>query len=434
MSSLSSLADFSKHLASRREAILEAWRTLSLGDPVLTTGLTLTRDQFRDHIPQVLEALQHKLRNLASGSKTAQANEEIRREEEKHGLQRWQQGFRLEELMREWGILHLCLARELESYAEAHPQWSGPDQWAAGRELILLVNEGIAASLSRYTELERAGAAGKVADLTQVLEQLGRLEARRSQLLHQAVHDLRGNVQSMGNLAMLLGSEEVSQGERLEYATLLQDSVMVLGGMATELLELSRLEAGQEQRVVAAFDAAQLAFELCRLNEPRAKERQLYLRYHGPGALPVEGDAGKVRRLVQNLLLNALKYTEQGGVTVTWGIEPKHWWLIVQDTGPGLLAGPGSPLAKGMREATESAREADKAAADSAGRKSSVLNQADAGSRAPMPSHQQTGEGIGLSIVKRLCELLDASIELTSSADSGTTVRVLFPLSYPAKQ
>ena len=44
---------------------------------------------------------------------------------------------------------------------------------------------------------------------------------------------------------------------------------------------------------------------------------------------------------------------------------------------------------------------------------------------------QQTGEGIGLSIVKRLCELLDASLELASSAETGTTFRIVFPRRYP---
>jgi signal transduction histidine kinase len=46
------------------------------------------------------------------------------------------------------------------------------------------------------------------------------------------------------------------------------------------------------------------------------------------------------------------------------------------------------------------------------------------------PSHQQPGEGIGLSIVKRLCELLDASLEMASSAETGTTFRVVFPRTY----
>jgi len=47
-----------------------------------------------------------------------------------------------------------------------------------------------------------------------------------------------------------------------------------------------------------------------------------------------------------------------------------------------------------------------------------------------LPGYQQPGEGIGLSIVKRLCELLDASLEMASSPEKGTTFRVVFPRYY----
>lgn len=432
MPSSPSLIDFSAHLGSRREAILDAWRQASLNDPVLTTGDSLTRDQFRDHIPQVLDALQRKLRSVPGSADGAEVDNEIREEEGKHGLQRWQQGFRLEELMREWGLLHLCLASELEDYALAKQRWAAEDLWAAGRELILLINEGVSESAARYAELERTEAAGRANDLSQAVEKLQDLERRRAALIHQAVHDLRGNAQSVSSIAHVLGADDIPEDQRMEFAGLLQNSVDVLGSMVTELMDLARLEAGQERRAIARFDVAEIATDLCKLNAHRAAKQGLFLRHEGPKLLPVDSDAGKVRRLLQNLLLNSLKYTERGGVTVSWGTEPGHWWLIVQDTGPGLQGGPGTPLAKGLLEATAAAREADEHAADASGRESHVLNQADAGTTAPSPVRHQAGEGIGLSIVKRLCELLDASLELTSSKDSGTTVRILFPLVYAA--
>jgi two-component sensor histidine kinase len=104
---------------------------------------------------------------------------------------------------------------------------------------------------------------------------------------------------------------------------------------------------------------------------------------------------------------------------------------MVKDTGPGLHGGPGAPLAIKLREATISAREAEVRAAAREGWQTHMLDQTQAGSVTPVASHTQPGEGIGLSIVKRICELLDASLELASSSESGTTIRVLFPLSYP---
>jgi signal transduction histidine kinase len=137
-----------------------------------------------------------------------------------------------------------------------------------------------------------------------------------------------------------------------------------------------------------------------------------------------------VRRLLQNLLLNALKYTVQGGVIMSVGMEEDNWWFMVKDTGPGILAGPGAPMVIGLTEATASARESDEKAASTRGETSHVLVPATGGPAEMRPGYQQPGEGIGLSIVKRLCELLDASLEMASSTDRGTTFRVVFPRYY----
>ncbi|MDB6169934.1 MAG: histidine kinase, partial [Verrucomicrobia bacterium] len=178
------------------------------------------------------------------------------------------------------------------------------------------------------------------------------------------------------------------------------------------------------------FDGAHLVEELCRMMEPVAIERGLYLTAEGPHPLPLEGDAGKIRRLLQNLVLNALNYTKVGGVTVSWGEDKANWWVMVKDTGPGLLAGPVAEMAVKLQDATIAAHETDAQAPRD--ESSHVLDQADAGSSLAPRGSQPSGEGIGLSIVKRLCELLDASLELKSSRDHGTTFRVVIPRRYTA--
>ncbi len=146
----------------------------------------------------------------------------------------------------------------------------------------------------------------------------------------------------------------------------------------------------------------------------------------------MEGDPDKLRRLVQNLVLNALKYTKEGGVTVAWGKQKQRWRVTVKDTDPGLMAGPGSPIAAGMKAATASARESDAKAADAQGEAPSVLPLPPGGSDISSRHTEQVGEGIGFSIVKRLCDLLDASLELASSTETGTRFRVLFLRHYAA--
>jgi two-component sensor histidine kinase len=104
----------------------------------------------------------------------------------------------------------------------------------------------------------------------------------------------------------------------------------------------------------------------------------------------------------------------------------------VQDTGPGFHAGPGSQLAGALKEATAQARQistdgtqGEVTHADGRLAETRQLERDD-----PRPVHQNAGEGIGLSIVKRLCELLDATVDVQSRINVGTTFRILLPRRY----
>jgi signal transduction histidine kinase len=420
----------SDHLSKQRETILQAWRKAAYADPEQTTARSLTRGQFNDHIPEVLDAFERKLRSRPGGAAAQAASIAQTQEEVKHGLHRWQQGYRLRELMHEWGHLQLCLFHEIEAFANAHSDFSHVAFATASREMITLVNEAISESAGQYERLQQAEAAGRVGDLQRALASVSELEQRRAKLIHQAVHDLRGDVQTVSSAADVLSEGDIADTERAEFASLLQQGVHSVSSMLGELMELARLEAGQEKRTLADFDAAALVTELCNLKQPFARERGLFLKAEGSSPFTVTGDAGKVRRLLQNLVLNALKYTVAGGVTVSWGEEKANWWLKINDTGPGVLSGPGAPMLIGLNEATASARESDVKNAATEGEASQVLTPSGGGSNAVRPDHQQAGEGIGLSIVKRLCELLDASLELASSPETGSTFRIVFPRHY----
>lgn len=425
------LADFSAHLAARREAILRAWREAANADPAQTTVSSLTRAQFNDHIPPLLDAFERKLRARPGGGRATEADQAKTQEDVKHGLQRWQQGYRLGELMHEWGHLHVCLANEIDAFAREHPGIRVATLVAAHRELISLISEGINRSAGEYARLQQAEAAGHVRDLQQALANVTAIEHRRAELIRQAVHDLRGNVQSVSTAADVLSEAKLAENDRREFAKLVQQGVGTVSEMLEELMVLARLEAGQELREIHPFDAAKLLHDLCTSTRQFAATQSLFLQTEGPESLPVEGDAGKVRRMIQNLLLNALKYTSDGGVSLSWGKESNSWWVIVKDTGPGLRAGPGAPIAEDFKEATASAREAASTDVSASHEPSSVLPLPPGGSLLALRQAQQAGEGIGLSIVKRLCELLDASLEMTSSASTGTTFRIVFPCQYP---
>lgn len=425
-----SLAAVARHIDARRDAILRAWRKAIDGDPKLTTGAALPRSQLNDHIPQVLTAFAERLH--ATAHTVAAADAEAPKEEAAaHGLQRWQQGYDLHEVTREWGRLQLCVVDELEAYAAAHPDADAAAMAKARRTWAEVCAEGVSESTAQYFRLQQIEAAGHVRDLSQALADVHGLERQRAELWRQAAHDLRGNLGVVANVAAGLSLDGIPATSRETFLRLLNKNVSSLHSMLEDVMNLARLQAGHEHRQVKPLDAAAVLRELCERMQPLLAERDLYLNTEGPATLAVEGDAVKIQRIAQNLLLNAFKYTPRGGVTVTWGDsrgnDPDRWMMCIQDTGPGFRAGPGSPLAGALEAATVEARKVESAGHAPDGDGGSDDDAAE-GDGAHL--RQQRGEGVGLSIVKRLCELLNATLELESLAGQGTTVRVLFPRAY----
>jgi signal transduction histidine kinase len=434
------LTALAAHLASRRGAILQRWRSSVDVDPELTAPSALPRTQFNDHIPEILNTFERRLlfRQLPESA----ASEQQRKEDAaKHGLQRWQQGYRLREVTREWGHLHLCLVDELESYFGVHPEQEPRVVSTAWRALAELCSQGVSESTTQYFELEKVEAAGHVRDMEQTLEEVRELDRRRMDLFRQAAHDLRGNVGVVKNVTTGLTTDAVPETMRDQFLGLLERSVSSLNLMLDDVMDLARLQAGYELRNVEQLDAAVLIGELFENLQPMATARGVFLKADGPATLRVEGDAVKIRRIAQNLLLNALKYTSQGGVMVSWGDsrnnDPKRWMFCVKDTGPGIHAGPGAPLVEALQEATIESRQVDHPLSGSDPNSTSSIEAMPPAGRPepdPRPVNQVRGEGIGLSIVKRLCELLDASIEVDSTPGVGTIFRVVLPRRYDAAE
>ncbi len=417
------------YLRERRPAILDAWRAAANADPQLTTSNSLPRSQFNDHIPDVLDNVERRLQAWPAEPQRLDAQQ--KKHAASHGLQRWQQGYRLREVTREWGHLQLVLLEELENYAKTHTHHAPEAMEIARRALSELCAESVSDSVSEYFELEKLEAEGHVRDLARALSDERKLQRDRSELWRQAAHDLRGHVGVVMNATTGLSSTAASDAIRERFLSLLQRSTSSLHRMLDDVMNLARLQAGHEQLEVKQFDAAQLLRDLCDELQGQAQERNLYLKTEGPDSLIVDGDPVKIRRIAQNLLINALRYTHVGGVTVGWGDsrenDAERWMFFVQDSGPGFHSGPGAPLVSALKAATVASHDIDrKAGVDPEG----ADENASAVDDDPREVGQQRGEGVGLSIVKRLSDLLNATIDLESSAEVGTIFKVILPRHY----
>ena len=430
MEQLSALA---AELLQRRDIILDAWRAAGENAPERSPASSLSRAQFNDHIPAVLDCLAHTIQAWPGLDDPRAEQIQVERVCE-HGLQRWQQGYQLRELIREWGYLQMCVAAELERYEQAHPDLEPSVMPTARQAWAQLCVDGVTESAAQYWRLHQMESAGHVNDLQQALSSLHTLERSRAEAWRTAAHDLRGSLTAVkGATSLLTDSGTVlTEPVRVEVADMLSKSVSSLHEMLNDLLSLARLEAGHEQREVSSFDAATLVRDFCTASQTLATSRGLFLKMDGPSELPVQGDRIKIIRILQNLLLNAVKYTPRGGVSVTWGEDggrdTARWTFSVQDTGPGLDKNDAAPFAQELLAATDVADEAREASTDR--RRDIPAATTLPSESAELPVSQQPGEGVGLTIVKRLCELLDAGLELATKPGQGSTFRVILPRKY----
>jgi signal transduction histidine kinase len=398
------ITTLAESLAQERDFILKRWRAevgvVGEEKPIEA----LSRGEFYDHIPDFLEQLCARLRGDSAGPPKAARQ---------HGAHRWQQGLSFVEVIHEWSLLHRVLIEQISALWEAvslNPQALQQAYWLLAGE----VDKAIAASLTEYQAGLRTQAEIRMHNLEAALAHHKDMDTARGQGLHQASHDMRGSLQAIQVSCHLLQKQSLAEEPRTIVERLTQASES-LHTLCNDLLDLARLEAGREQCQLGDFDAAALLLDLVTAMQSAAEDQGLTLRTQGEGALPVRSDEAKLRRIAQNLILNALYYTTAGEVVVGWHANPPSGWsFYVQDTGPGMASTQTDPYTANL----EGAQRGNATTADTAGESGKLVGPRQA---------RGHGEGIGLAIVHQLCELLDAVLEIDSETGSGTTFHVRLP-------
>jgi signal transduction histidine kinase len=427
------LDQLAAYLESRRDELLRLWREAVSRDPEVASNPGLSRTLLEDHMPDILADFVRRLR-AEHALHAMQAELQHRRDAAEHGMQRWQQGYDIRETMREWGHLQSVMLHELARYAARHPNVQPSVMETAREVLTKLCMEGNCESATRYMQMQQAEATSRMRDLESSLRALQALEDERARLLRETAHDLRGNASVIANATTLLAKPQVAGPERDRFYELLQQRIRSMGAMLTDLAELARIEAGQDPLKIESYDAAERVRGFCEVLRPVAAARNLFLKYEGLDTLPVEGDLLKLQRIVQNLLVNALQVTERGGIVVRALAEGTKCWIVsVEDTGPGFPLQAAGELRHALKRATDEAHRVDVrelvGKGETRAHEPATMPAATDPGTAEMPS----GEGIGLSIVKRLCDVLGATLDLETAPGHGTTFRVTFPVHYATR-
>jgi heavy metal sensor kinase len=230
---------------------------------------------------------------------------------------------------------------------------------------------------------------------------LGRLDQSfesMKRFVADASHELRTPLSVIRGEADVALSHDRSPAEYREALATILDESRRLSRLVDDLLNLARADAGHVQLQVQEFYFNDLLAECCRIVQTLAASRNIDLECRSGGDVPFRGDEELLRRLVLNLLDNAIRYTPPGGrVSAELEAEPDGVRIRISDTGPGIPA-------DAVPHVFERFYRADKAR-----------------------SRQDGGFGLGLSIVKWIAESHRGAVELTSRAPSGSTFTVTLP-------
>ncbi|MEX2574671.1 MAG: HAMP domain-containing sensor histidine kinase [Balneolaceae bacterium] len=394
-----SLADY---LLESKDSILEKWRGVIREKEDQASALdVMSRDDFYNSIPLFIDHLCKNFRGEES---------QLEKVSKEHGSHRWQFGFRLRNLTMDWGTLHSILMDRINEARDSLPI-SIDTLTEAQKRLAVYVHRSIKNSVDEFYKFQRKKAEVHMNDLEEALRKRDELTLQRGENLQQASHDLGGSMAVIQmNLAMLQKKPlNDDTGELVEQLSRSTDSLKEL---LDNLLDLFRLEAGREVLKISEFDAAELLRDLCENILPLASEKNLELRSSGNDKLIVQSDRVKIQRIAQNLLLNSLKYTNEGHIEIEWtGESDRQWMLCVRDTGPGMKSTYAAPFLK-----------------TSPGEKETSPKKPPAEAITGPSEVQLHSEGIGLSIVRRLCDMLDAVVKIETEAGKGTEFRIMFPL------
>jgi signal transduction histidine kinase len=190
-----------------------------------------------------------------------------------------------------------------------------------------------------WVPVDASGQLGQLArTFNKMQRRLAELDSARKQFIANASHELRTPIFSLGGFVELLEDEDPSPEERAEFVRTMRRQVERLTKLATDLLDLSQLDAGGTVIERRDVDLCAVARDIVREFGPRAEGRGSRLELRTP-TLPVfaSADPERVRQIIRILLDNALTHTPEGtDVTVTTYSAKGRAELTVSDEGSGI--------------------------------------------------------------------------------------------------
>jgi signal transduction histidine kinase len=391
---------FAKHLRTHRATITEAWIQAVKSDPGIPSSQRLTRAELSDHLPALFNDLIDYLQTSAAEG----ARRQVRQEAQRHGNQRWKQGYKLIELLRELGTVQRLLLRHgLRSFLQLHPEFSQDgDDW---RDLISqYFEDATTGSVEQYVQNYHGQLSETSDSLVEANDRLLKTDASRLALIRTISHDLGNFLNSLTWVVEAFGFES-DEAERTKMLEVTKRNLADMSSLVRELTDYSVLLAGDVKAEFEQVSLSALCKEIRESLSPMVNANDLVLEVDNKtGPESAWTDSRKLKQIVANLVSNAIKYRQRdkpdGFVRLVFdSADEEHWQLTVTDNGVGI---PQEDLEKVFEEFQRGA-----------------------------PSENIQGAGLGLAITKRLVLLLQGEINVSSEVGRGTQFVLRFSRSFP---
>ena len=226
----------------------------------------------------------------------------------------------------------------------------------------------------------------------------------REQLITTVSHDLRTPLNTITGYSEIMEKTGLSP-EQNQYITQIKSASFYVNNLVNDLLDFSRLEAGKINIEKTPFNLSQLIKETTQnLSDQYAnKDISLNLDVSAEFGHPILGDPVRMRQIINNLLGNAFKFTEKGSITIKADLlkkAPSENWAQIQITDTGI------GISKEKQELIFN-----------------EFTQAEIGTE-----KKYGGYGLGLTISKKIVELLGGEMTLKSTVGHGSTFSIMFPV------
>lgn len=224
-------------------------------------------------------------------------------------------------------------------------------------------------------------------------QELGSVETLRTDFISNVSHEMKTPLSVIQNYGTLLQAPDLSEEKRLEYAKGVTDASRRLSEMMTNILKLNRLENQQIFPETAEYDLGEQLCACLLQFESQWEEQRIEIETDIQEDVRIEADQELLSLIWNNLLSNAFKFTPEGGrVCLSLTATDTHATVKVSDTGCGMTPEVGAHIFE-------------------------KFYQADS-------SRATQGNGLGLALVKRVVDILQAQIRVESAPEAGTTFTV----------